>query len=59
MNNWKTGFYYVAKVPRVKVALDFEHKKVFIAAPFYPTEKPIEDFISLKSLLLGINGKYT
>ena len=59
MNNWKTEFYYVAKVPRVKVALDFEHKKVFIAEPFYPTEKQIEGFISLKSFLLGINGKYT
>jgi 1-acyl-sn-glycerol-3-phosphate acyltransferase len=61
VEKWKTGFYYVAtlaNVPIVKVALDFEHKNILIDAPFYPTDNPSEDLVSLKYFYNGINGRH-
>lgn len=61
VDHWKTGFYYIAmlaKVPIVKVALDFENKTVLIDTPFYPTKNPTEDFAKLELFYKGINGRH-
>ena len=60
VSKWKTGFYHIsvkAKVPIVMVALDYEHKSILWAKPFYPVgdfeidRKVIEEFFK------GIKGK--
>lgn len=60
VEHWKTGFYYIAKganVPIVSVALDFEHKKVIISNPFYPTNNMEVDISELRSFFKGVKGK--
>ena len=61
VETWKTGFYYVAKlakVPIVKVALDYKNKEVRIDTPFYTTDDVEADFIHLKSYFNGVVGKH-
>lgn len=60
VENWKTGFYYIAKeskVPIVMVSLDFERKKVKISKPYYTTEDKAKDFILFTSFYKGVIGK--
>lgn len=40
VERWKSGFYHIAcgaGVPIVPAALDFQHRRIFIGAPFQPT----------------------
>lgn len=58
---WKTGFYHIAhnaKVPIVKVALDYEHKEIRIDSPFYTTENKDEDFKNLHAYFEGVLGRH-
>ncbi len=60
VSKWKTGFYHIsvkAKVPIVMVALDYEHKTVIWAQPFYPIGNFEEDVKVIEKFFLGIKGK--
>ncbi len=60
VSEFKTGFYYVAKganVPIVMATLDFEHKKIKIAEPYYVTDDMEADFEYFYSYFRGIKGK--
>ena len=60
VDEWKTGFYYIAKkaeVPIVMVAFDFGRKLVKISSPFYPTEDKERDFSKMKRFYKGVKGK--
>ncbi len=60
VDEWKTGFYYIAKkanVPIIMFTFDFEHKQNKIAEPFYPTDNMEADFAYMRSFFEGIKGK--
>jgi 1-acyl-sn-glycerol-3-phosphate acyltransferase len=60
VEEWKTGFYYIAKgagVPIIMVAFDFEHKTFRISDPFYPGENSKEDLKAIRSFYDGIKGR--
>ena len=60
VEEWKTGFYYIAKkanVPIIMFTFDFENKQNKIAEPFYPTDDMEADFRYMKSFFEGIKGK--
>lgn len=60
VEEWKTGFYYIAKqanVPIVMVAFDFGNKKHRISAPFYPTNDTDADFKFMYSFFDGVVGR--
>lgn len=60
VNEWKTGFYYIAKqanVPIVPLTFDFKNRQTVVFPAFYTTENQKEDFIYLKSLYKGVEGK--
>lgn len=57
---WKTGFYYIAKiakVPIVMVAFDFGKKEVKISEPKYPTNDMKADLQSYREFYKGVVGK--
>lgn len=58
---WKTGFYYIAKlaqVPIVMIAFDFRHKQIKISEPYFTTENKEADFKLYKSFFKGVVGKF-
>ncbi|WP_340198868.1 1-acyl-sn-glycerol-3-phosphate acyltransferase [Ascidiimonas sp. W6] len=60
VDQWKTGFYYIAieaEVPIVMVAFDFGTKTVKISEAFYPTDDKEKDFTFMKSFFKGVIGK--
>lgn len=60
VDNWKTGFYYIAKgaqVPIVSGSLNFEDKVFTISRPFYTTEDVDADLKELKYFFKGVKGK--
>lgn len=60
VEQWKTGFYYIAKkanVPIIMFTLDFENKQNKISQPFYPTDDLEADFIYMKRFFEGVKGK--
>lgn len=60
VEEWKTGFYYIAKkanVPIIMFTFDFENKQNKIAEPFYPTDDMEADFRFMRSFFEGIKGK--
>lgn len=60
VEEWKTGFYYIAKkanVPIIMFTFDFEHKQNKISEPFYPTEDLVADFKYIRSFFDGVKGK--
>lgn len=59
VDNWKTGFYYIALkagVPVVAVAFDYGKKEVKIAPPFNPTGNIEADFKILEHNYKGVTG---
>lgn len=59
VNNWKTGFYYIAlkaEVPVVAVAFDYGKKEVKIAQPYYVTGNRDADFDVLEQHYKGVTG---
>ena len=59
VNEWKTGFYYIAKkanVPIVSVSMDAKKKEVVFSKPFYPTNDIKKDFEFLKKFYDGVVG---
>lgn len=61
VDQWKTGFYYIAKganVPIVMATLDFGRKQVNISDPYYPTDDKEKDFEHFHSFYKGVEGKH-
>jgi len=60
VEQWRTGFYYIAKaanVPIIMFTLDFENKQNKISEPFYPTDDIDADFAFMKNYFKGVKGK--
>jgi 1-acyl-sn-glycerol-3-phosphate acyltransferase len=60
VNEWRTGFYYIAKeakVPIIMFTLDFENKQNRISEPFYPTDNVKKDFEFIHKFYEGVKGK--
>ena len=60
VENWKTGFYYIAKaanVPIIMFTLDFKNKQNNVSEPFYPTDDVDADFAVMKAFYKGVVGK--
>lgn len=60
VDEWKTGFYYIAKaakVPIIMFTLDFKKKQNKISEPFYPTDDKNADFKTMHSFFEGVIGK--
>ena len=60
VNEWRTGFYYIAKtanIPIIMFTLDFEHKENKFSEPFYPTDDVEADFKYMRSFFKGVKGK--
>jgi len=60
VEEWKTGFYYIAKganVPVVMATLDFGRKEVKISEPYYLTDNKEKDFEYFKSFFKGVTAK--
>ena len=53
MDDWKSGFYHIARaadVPVLPVVADYEHKKVIVLSPFQTTSDKDVDMAYLRSL---------
>ena len=60
VDEWKTGFYYIAKAARVPIimfTLDFKNKQNKISEPFYPTNDKEADFKFMRAFYEGVEGK--
>lgn len=60
VEQWRTGFYYIAKkakVPIIMFTLDYENKQNKVSEPFYPTDNVVNDFEYMMSFFKGIKGK--
>lgn len=60
VNEWKTGFYYIAlkaNVPIVPVAFDYGKKEVVYHKPFYPTGDIEKDLPILEAYFKDVIGK--
>ncbi len=60
VENWKTGFYYIAKaanVPIIMFTLDFGRKQNKISEPFYPTDDFESDLRFIKTFFEDVQGK--
>lgn len=60
VEEWRTGFYYIAKeagVPIIMFTLDFKNKVNKVSEPFYPTDNKEEDFKYMYSFYKGVIGK--
>lgn len=61
VEQWKTGFYYIAKtakVPIIMFTLDFGQKQNKISEPFYPTDDLVADLKFIQSFFEGVKGKF-
>lgn len=60
VNEWKTGFYYIAKsanVPIVMIAFDFGKKRVKVSEPLYVTGDREQDFSEIMLFYQDVIGK--
>ncbi len=60
VDNWKTGFYYIAKgakVPIVMFTFNFKDKEIKISEPYYLTDNMEEDFNFFYKFYEGVQGK--
>lgn len=60
VDDWKTGFYHIAKkagVPILPIAFDWQNREMVFHPLFSPTEHKEKDFDYLKSLFKGVVGK--
>lgn len=60
VDEWKTGFYYIAKkakVPIIMFTLDFGKKQNKVSEPFYPTDDMEADFKFMKNFYKDAIGK--
>lgn len=60
VENWKTGYYYIAleaKVPIVLVAFDYGTKSVRFSGPLMPTGDYEKDYATYRTFYQGVVGK--
>lgn len=60
VEEWRTGFYYIAKsakVPIIMFTLDFANKQNKISEPFYPTDDVEADFKFISDFYKGVVGR--
>lgn len=60
VEQWKSGFYYIAQkanVPIVPVAFDWGRKTIIVSEPFYTTSNYEEDVKILEKNFEGVIGK--
>lgn len=60
VDNWRTGFYYIAQkaeVPIVMVAFDYGKKEVKISEPYYPSGEYENDLPAFQEFFRGVVGK--
>ena len=60
VEEWKTGFYYIAKeagVPIVMVAFDYGKKEIKVSDIFHPTGDITSDLKIMKQFYKGVIGK--
>lgn len=60
VDNWKTGFYHIAKganVPLVLMTFDFGNKQVKISEPYYLTDNMEKDLEFIYNFYRGVKGK--
>lgn len=60
VEQWKTGFYYIAQaanVPIIMFTLDFKNKQNKISEPFYLTKSFESDLKHIKEFFEGVEGK--
>ena len=60
VEEWRTGFYYIAKtakVPIVMFTLDYKNKTNHFSEPFWPTDDKEADFRFMKDFYKGVLGK--
>ncbi|MGG8496743.1 lysophospholipid acyltransferase family protein [Tenacibaculum sp. TC6] len=59
VEQWKTGFYFIAKgagVPIIMFTLDFGRKQVAISDPYYPTDDMEKDFKVFHDFYKDVKG---
>ena len=59
VEQWKTGFYYIAKgagIPIIMFTLDFGKKQVAISDPYYPTDDMAKDFKVFHDFYKDVKG---
>ena len=60
VENWKTGYYYIAlkaEVPIIPVSLDYPTKTITIGKEFYPSGELDNDEPKLREFFKGVVGK--
>ena len=60
VEEWKTGFYYIAKgakVPILLVGFDYSKRLIHFYPLFTPTDDVKKDYKAMKSYFVGIKGK--
>lgn len=60
VEEWRTGFYYIAKaakVPIIMFTLDFGKKQNKVSEPFYITDDANSDFKAIRGFFNGVEGK--
>jgi 1-acyl-sn-glycerol-3-phosphate acyltransferase len=60
VSQWRSGYYYIAKlakVPIIPVSFDYKTKRVAIGNPFFPTDNFKKDTKHLKQFFEGVVGK--
>jgi 1-acyl-sn-glycerol-3-phosphate acyltransferase len=60
VDQWKTGFYYIAKtaeVPLVLITFDYGKKEIKISEPHWPTDNMQQDFKTYEAFFEGALGK--
>lgn len=60
VDDWRTGFYYIAKsanVPIIMFTLDFKNKQNHFSEPFYPTNDKESDFKYIRGFFKDVVGK--
>ncbi len=60
VEDWKTGFYHIAKtaeVPIIMVTFDFGKKQNLISAPFYPSNDIEKDLKFMYDFFKDVKGK--
>lgn len=60
-NYWRTGFYNIAKGAGVPIALgylDYAHREIGMAEPFYPTGDIEADFVRIREFYAGVQARH-
>jgi 1-acyl-sn-glycerol-3-phosphate acyltransferase len=56
---WKTGFYWIAKlakIPIIMVSFDYSKKHIIFSKPYYPTRNMQKDFSAMKFFFKDAKG---